>query len=127
MCKSEGSEGYFREIFKEFQQVRPVVRKPGTLFIDKYISFNPQRYIFEKPFLYLLSFKHIGMKTGPVFKIKYVNQIQYESKERHASNKPGTFWTKSIYFLINKYIHFRQKVLTKQRGFLYVCDWLLLF
>ncbi len=33
------------------------------------------------------------MKTGPVFKIKYVNQIHYESKERHASNKPGTFWT----------------------------------
>ena len=67
------------------------------------------------------------MKTGPVFKIKYVNQIQYESKERHASKKSGTFWTRSIYILVNKYILFRGKVLIKQRGFLYVCDWLLLF
>jgi len=31
------------------------------------------------------------MKTGPVFKIKYVNQIQYESKERHASKNQVHF------------------------------------
>jgi len=45
MCKSEGSEGYFREILKEIQQVRPVVRKPGT--------FYRQRYIFQSPKIYL--------------------------------------------------------------------------
>ena len=75
-----------------------------VLYFVKDISFNHQRYIFEKPFLYLWTFKHIGMETGPE-----PNSIRI--KRKTCLKKSGTVWTGSIYFLVNKYIHFRQKVL----------------